>query len=101
MSQANLYGFGRLAWNPDLTTKQIAEEWTRLTFGSDKYHAKTDRGGMAAPDLRLRPRRCENRQRVTTALVERLRTLHRPAGIADPHGNLRRSLDRKSTRLNS
>jgi alpha-glucuronidase len=32
-SQANLYGFGRLAWNPHLTSRQIAEEWTRLTFG--------------------------------------------------------------------
>ena len=35
MSQANLYGFGRLAWNPDLSARQIAEEWTRLTFGDD------------------------------------------------------------------
>ncbi len=35
MSQANLYGFGRLAWNPDLSARQIAEEWTRLTFGKN------------------------------------------------------------------
>ena len=35
LSQANLYGFGRLAWNPDRSARQIAEEWTRLTFGSD------------------------------------------------------------------
>ena len=35
LSQANLYGFGRLAWNPDLSARQIEEEWTRLTFGSD------------------------------------------------------------------
>jgi alpha-glucuronidase len=35
LSQANLYGFGRLAWNPDLTSQQIADEWTRLTFGND------------------------------------------------------------------
>jgi alpha-glucuronidase len=34
LSQANLYGFGRLAWNPDLSAAQIADEWTRLTFGS-------------------------------------------------------------------
>ena len=33
MSQANLYGFGRLAWNPDLTSEQIAKEWSQLTFG--------------------------------------------------------------------
>ena len=35
LAMANLYGFGRLAWNPDLTSKQIADEWTRLTFGHD------------------------------------------------------------------
>jgi alpha-glucuronidase len=32
---ANLYGFGRLAWDPNLANKEIAEEWTRLTFGHD------------------------------------------------------------------
>ena len=36
LSQANLYGFGRLAWNPDLSSQRIAEEWTRLTFGADR-----------------------------------------------------------------
>src|SRR6185369_1752377 len=35
LSQANLYGYGRLAWNPNLSSRQIAEEWTRLTFGDD------------------------------------------------------------------
>ena len=35
LSQANLYGFGRLAWDPDLTSRQISDEWTKLTFGSD------------------------------------------------------------------
>jgi alpha-glucuronidase len=41
MSQANLYAFGRLAWNADLTARQIAEEWTRLTFGDDQAVEKT------------------------------------------------------------
>jgi alpha-glucuronidase len=35
LSQANLYAFGRLAWNPDLSVREISEEWTRLTFGPD------------------------------------------------------------------
>jgi alpha-glucuronidase len=35
MSQANLYAFGRLAWNPDLTAQRIVDEWTRQTFGDD------------------------------------------------------------------
>lgn len=34
LSQANLYGFGRLAWNPDLSSAAIADEWTRQTFGN-------------------------------------------------------------------
>jgi alpha-glucuronidase len=35
LSQSNLYGYGRLAWNPDLSAKQINDEWTRLMFGPD------------------------------------------------------------------
>jgi alpha-glucuronidase len=35
LALANLFGFGRLAWDPNLASKQVAEEWTRLTFGHD------------------------------------------------------------------
>ncbi len=35
MSQANLYAFGRLAWDPDLTSERIISEWTRQTFSAD------------------------------------------------------------------
>ncbi|MFL6306952.1 MAG: alpha-glucuronidase family glycosyl hydrolase [Candidatus Sulfotelmatobacter sp.] len=35
MAMANLYGFGKLAWNPNLTTQQIVDSWTRLTWGND------------------------------------------------------------------
>ena len=35
LALANLYAFGRLAWNPDLRAEQILDEWTRLTFGND------------------------------------------------------------------
>jgi len=31
-SQANWYAFGRLAWNPNLTSEAIAEEWLKATF---------------------------------------------------------------------
>ena len=41
LSQANLYGFGRLAWNPDLSAQRIADEWTKLTFGSDPKTVET------------------------------------------------------------
>ncbi|MFX3634403.1 MAG: alpha-glucuronidase family glycosyl hydrolase [Candidatus Pristimantibacillus sp.] len=36
LAQSNLYGYGRLIWNPELSAEEIAEEWTRLTFGHDK-----------------------------------------------------------------
>jgi alpha-glucuronidase len=32
---ANLYAFGRLAWNPNVSSTQIVDEWTLQTFGSD------------------------------------------------------------------
>jgi alpha-glucuronidase len=41
LSQANIYAFGRLAWNPDLTSADIAAEWTRQTFGLDPQVTKT------------------------------------------------------------
>ena len=31
-SQANWYAFGRLAWNPELSSNEIAREWLKLTF---------------------------------------------------------------------
>ena len=31
-AQSNWYAFGRLAWNPSLTSKEIAEEWLIQTF---------------------------------------------------------------------
>jgi alpha-glucuronidase len=44
LAMANLYGFGRLAWNPELSPKIIAEEWTRLTFGDDPIVVSTVAG---------------------------------------------------------
>lgn len=35
LAAANLYGFGRLAFEPQLSAEQIAREWIGLTFGSD------------------------------------------------------------------
>lgn len=34
--QADWYGFGRLAWNPNLESATIAEEWLQLTFTTNK-----------------------------------------------------------------
>jgi alpha-glucuronidase len=41
LAMANLYGYGRLAWNPNLDSKAMAEEWTRLTFGNDPTVVRT------------------------------------------------------------
>ena len=39
-SQANWYGFGRLAWNPELNSEKIAEEWLQQTFSKDSNFVK-------------------------------------------------------------
>jgi alpha-glucuronidase len=33
--QANWYAFGRLAWDPTLNARRIADEWVRMTFSND------------------------------------------------------------------
>jgi len=38
-SQADWYGFGRLAWDPDLSAEQIAREWLGMTFINDPAFA--------------------------------------------------------------
>ncbi len=35
MAMANLYAFGRLAWDPNLSAEQIADEWIRQSIGVD------------------------------------------------------------------
>ncbi|MBQ2609658.1 MAG: alpha-glucuronidase, partial [Butyrivibrio sp.] len=36
LAAANLYGFGRLAYNTELSSEEIAREWVALTFDMDK-----------------------------------------------------------------
>lgn len=37
---SNLYGFGRLSWDTELSSEQIAKEWTALTFTHEDKVAK-------------------------------------------------------------
>ena len=41
LAAANLYGFGRLAFNTELTSEEIAEEWAGLTFKNKSEVKKT------------------------------------------------------------
>ena len=41
MALANLYGFGKLAWNPDEPLPKIIDTWTRLTWGNDPEVTRT------------------------------------------------------------
>jgi alpha-glucuronidase len=41
LAMANLYGFGRLAWDPGLSSELVAEEWARLTFSDDPQVVST------------------------------------------------------------
>lgn len=45
-SQANWYAFGRLAWNPELSSEEIADEWLRLTFTQEKHFVSIMQGVM-------------------------------------------------------
>jgi alpha-glucuronidase len=45
-SQSNWYAFGRLAWNPESSAENIAEEWTRMTFTNDEKTVATIRDVM-------------------------------------------------------
>ncbi len=33
--QSNWYAFGRMAWNPDLSSEELADEWLRMTFNNN------------------------------------------------------------------
>ena len=35
LAQSNWYAYGRLAWDHQLASAAIADEWTRMTFGND------------------------------------------------------------------
>jgi len=48
--QSNWYAFGRLAWDHQLSSRQIAEEWVYQTFDMDP------RGGQVVTDLMLNSR---------------------------------------------
>ena len=40
LAQANWYAFGRLAWNHELTSEEIVDEWIRMTFTNDSEFVK-------------------------------------------------------------
>jgi alpha-glucuronidase len=41
MALSNLYSFGRLAWDPNLSPEQIAEEWTRQSINNNPVVVST------------------------------------------------------------
>lgn len=74
LAQANLYGYGRLTWNPQQSASQIAEDWIRQTLGQqeqvvevarqmlmdswsiyEKYTAPLGVGWMVNPDHHYGP----------------------------------------------
>ena len=50
-AQANWYAFGRLAWDPTLSSRQIAEEWWRQTFGPTPDPSPVGRGESADKEV--------------------------------------------------
>lgn len=58
-AQANWYAFGRLAWNPALSSKAIAEEWLAQTFIN----------GSKVPAKKIRP--MKRKMNASQQLIER------------------------------
>ena len=52
-AQANWYAFGRLAWNPSLTSEQIAKEWIAQTFSSEKEKGNSAQFAAAVQGIML------------------------------------------------
>ena len=52
-AQANWYAFGRLAWNPNLTSEEIAKEWLNMTFGQDERLKMKDEPAAANYQLSI------------------------------------------------
>ena len=45
-AQSNWYAFGRLAWNPELTSEQIADEWLTQTLSLNPNPSPTGEGSI-------------------------------------------------------
>jgi len=45
-NQANWYAYGRLAWNPERSASDIAEEWLRMTFTNDPAFVRSVKAMM-------------------------------------------------------
>ena len=41
MAQSNWFAFGRLSWNPQLSSENIAQEWVKSTYGNDTQVVST------------------------------------------------------------
>lgn len=40
-AQSNWYSFGRMAWNPNVSAAQVADEWIKMTFSNDQQVVTT------------------------------------------------------------
>ncbi|KJD47451.1 alpha-glucuronidase family glycosyl hydrolase [Paenibacillus terrae] len=52
LAQSNLYGYGRLAWDPELSADEIADEWVRLTFGGYRNRSHTGNSKHLVPAIK-------------------------------------------------
>ncbi|MBE0336204.1 alpha-glucuronidase family glycosyl hydrolase [Paenibacillus sp. 23TSA30-6] len=52
LAQSNLYGYGRLAWDPELSADEIADEWVRLTFGGHRNRSHTGNSKHLVPAIK-------------------------------------------------
>lgn len=77
MPQVNWYAFGRMAWNDAITPRQIADEWLKQTYATDRAFVEP------MTDLLM-----ENREAVVRYMM--------PLGLAEfPECSLRERLNQR------
>ncbi|MDO4165449.1 MAG: alpha-glucuronidase [Bacteroides sp.] len=74
LAQANWYAFGRLAWNPSLTSEEIADEWLKQTVYKEPLEAilkgkATDVQGWKATHAQLIRLMTESREAVVNYMM--------------------------------
>jgi alpha-glucuronidase len=80
-AQANWYAFGRLAWNPGLSSEQIADEWIRMTWSNDVSSVAAIRRMMLA----------SWEAAVNYMMPLGLNILHRGSGYYEPNPEMRQA----------
>ena len=83
--QANWYAFGRLAWDLDLKSKVIAEEWARMTISNSGFTTfRAERYAQVAAYLTIQEHEAQWWRDASITYFQSLSHRPLPRGLARP-----------------